>query len=380
MSVDVLEEGEGEGMVLEIENSQDDSRFSLSLVRGSARVWRASLATPCLLAAASPSHACAAACQDRSISLFSTSSGRLLTARLFLPDVCYQLQAQGSHLMAVLCSAEVYVWDVRTMRTVVRGVSFSHLLLPQQQQSGGGGGMAGAGGGGAKGGGSKQQQQQQLVLGKCLMTRDGLPVLKIGSSSFVFNADMQCWMELASTSEISEIQASDLAPPKPKSSTSLTSLEDLQRTLANDDDSSVLLQRVHHGAGGSASSSSSLSGSAHQQQTLAYLESQVSRCLCLKSPLEYRHWSRAYVQYLVHNDLEGRLREFCGQFCSPSGLGGAGGVAGGKAVAVGAGGGAGGEVMGFEKLELLREWLGVIAKNHKLQRLYTELKEAVDMS
>ena len=384
------------GASLEVENNQDTAQYSLALTKPSGKVWTVSLASPCLVAAAN-SHIACVACQDKSLSVFSSQTGRLLLGKLFLPDLCYELKTESHFLMAVLCSAEVFVWDTQSMKVLIRNASFSHLLPAT---------------------GSKQQQQQGQALGKTTLSRNGRPVVKIGANCFVFNTDMHSWMELGSERESSEIQPANLALTSDLLGSSAP-LDLLQKSLHTS--LSGIAPHSHHGSGMSAQSS-----------TLSYLESQISRSQCISSPAEYKHWAKAYVQFLVKNTLEDRLREFCGQFYGPNGLGGAlsglggapsglggapsglggapsglggapsglggapsglggapsglggapsglGGTPSGLGGAPSGLGGARGEmVLGIGKLSLLREMMVIIAKNHKLQRLYSELKEALD--
>lgn len=308
--------------VVEIENNTDTLQYSLSFTRESVTVWKVELASPCLLAAANQ-NITSVACQDKSLSIFSTQSGRLLVGKLFLPDTCYALKVESRFLMALLCSSRLTVWDTQGMSVLVQDVPFGHLL---------------------------QSGKQAQAPDKCLLTKDGLPVLKISSSCFIFNTDMRIWMELGNAKETSEIHKPEFNFPSKSQGDALSSSLDflqksLQSTSSRDDSVGLMLQQVRNTG-------------VSQPSTLAYLESQISRCLCVRSPAEYKHWSKAYVQYLVKNNLESRLREFCGKFSVASGdfeL-----------------------VLGFDKMEMLREFLVIIAKNHKLQRLYSELKEAVD--
>ncbi len=397
-------EGEGPGSaVLEVENSPDHTHCTVSYgsnnecmggvggggVAGSkVTSWSATLPSPCLLAAASKV-VTVTACQDKSVSFLSTQTGRTLIAQLSLPETCYSLRAESHYVMATLCSGHVTVWDARRLKSVVRHAPFSHLLS----------GM--------------KQPPDEIVL-----TKDGLPVIKVGSTCFVFNTNMEAWMNLGSSKEVSEIggtpdfnfgdapRTSDCGDGGVKVT---SSLEYLQRSLLSGDggdaalnedgcprqhnrsDSVGAMLRQVHSRGISGLGVRSKGGPSGgdgegllqaSASTLTYLESQISRSSYLASPGEYRKWCRAYVQYLVRNGMEDRLREFCGQFSAPvsalppstttttttttTSLGGP--ILGGP----------GELVLGFTRVEMLREFMSMVAKNHKLQRLYSELKETVD--
>ena len=94
-------------------------------------------------------------------------------------------------------------------------------------------------------------------------------------------------------------------------------------------------------------SSTTLSG---QAQTLSFLENQISRCLSLQSTLEYRHWTCTYVQHLVKEDKEVRLREFVSEFVRQQQ----------QSVRC---------VLGLQHSFLAKEFLSLIASSTKMQRL-----------
>lgn len=299
---------------VEVENNQDIGQYTLSYTRASERMWKASLASPCLLVAANGDVTCTA-CQDRSLSVFSTQTGRLLMARLLLPEVCFELKVESHFVLAALRSAQLSVWDMRKMKALVQNISFSHLL-----------------------------QNVKLGPDELLLTKDGQPVVRSSANCYIFNADMQSWMELASVREVSEVQPSHLSVSSSLGTLPLHSLQKRAQTFRREDSLGLMLQQAH-----SAAASSTVS-------TLAYLECQISRSFCVGSPLEYRSWGKVYVQFLVKNNMEERLREFCGKFSGPVGSH------------------EGDLVLGFSKGELLGGFLAIIAKNPKLQRLYSEFK------
>ena len=315
-------EDSAEVPVVEVENDLDTAQCKLSYTQGSAKLWEVSLSSPCLQVAATSEVTCAA-CQDHTLSIYSTHTGRLLSARLLLSETCCCLKVESWFVMAALRSGQLTVWDARKMAVVVRNASFSHLLKS-----------------------SKQGPDEYLL------SKDGLPVLRAGPNCFVFNSDMHCWMELASSAEASEIHRSVVSSSSSQAGSQVRrSLSFLQDCVLSDDSQrrdsvGLMLQQAHLNAASSPS-------------TLAYLEAQISRCACVGTFVEHRHWGNSYVQYLVKNNMEDRLREFCGKFSEPPSRRGSE------------------LVMGFSKEETLREYLAIIAKNPKLQRLHSEFKEAM---
>ena len=300
--------------VIEVDNESHNSQYFLSYLKGPKRIWRVLFNSPCLLASANE-HITCIACVDKSLSIYSTKTGRLLVSKLYLHETCYCLKIESHFLMVVVCSCQISVWDTQNMKAILTNVPFSHLL-------------------------SKKSPDE------CLLTRDGLPVLKIGSSGFIFNLGIHSWMELVDSEEISGIQRLNFNYSSPSQENApLDALQKSFQTTTRSDSVGIMLQQVR--TVGSQSSS-----------TVKYLENQISRSLCLKSPLEYKQWCKTYVQFLVKENLEERLREFCGEFSSPKGHDEM--------------------ILGLSKFNLLQEMLSIVAKNTKFQRLYSELKDTLD--
>lgn len=184
-------------------------------------------------------------------------------------------------------------------------------------------------------------QSKRNTLQSCSLTKSGVPVLSFPEGSYMYSKDMGVWMELCHASELSEIRGSDT---------------ELKIGVYE----SMSLQQVQNsaafGADTTAQTLANLRDRNTRSSTLSFLESQISRSHGLQSPFEYQHWTKAYVKYLVKEGMEQRLREFCMKFCGP----------------------VPGVVLGFRSQALLKEFLAVIAGNAKLQRLYCELRDALD--
>jgi len=297
------------------------SLYSLEYTKTSGPVWKTTFLSPCLKAVAN-NHVTCIACQDKSLSIFSTPTGRLIISKLYQSGDVLDLKVKDHFLMYVSCLGELSVWDIRNMIAIVRNCSFHGLLL------------------------DSRQPPDDFHL-----TKTGLPVVHIGSSKFVHNTDMDCWMELCNSREKSELTTLQFQ----EAGIDSLPLESLQKDLtaatssggSRGDAVGQMLRDIQH-------------GSSPQSSTLVFLESQISRCLCLKSPLEYQHWCKAYVQFLVKDNLETKLREFCSGFSVPSGKKD--------------------RVLGFLKINLLQDFITIVAKNPKFQRLYQELKDTLDQT
>ena len=298
-------------MFVELDNAQP-RKCSVKCQSQEATLWSLVLPTEGLLLSASKQITCIA-CKDRSMHILSTQSGRQKIAKFFLPYPPHALKTEGFYVMVVFSNAEVAVWDTERMTCVLQSSTFEHLISVDGE------------------------------LHSCSLTKNGLPVITTTISSYTFHSDMKVWLELSSQNDQSEVQRPELSLTSTiEESTPLAQIQ--KPTAARNDSVGEMLSR--------------LKTNPSQSSTLVYLESQISRSLCLQSPLEYKHWTKAYVRYLVKENMENRLREFCAQFTSPAGLDRM--------------------VLGLTKQSLLKEWLVVVAGNTKLQRLYYELRDTID--
>lgn len=283
----------------------------LTCQRGEVVLWAVTLPSPVLVANGNQCMV-GVACRDGSVSVFSSPTGRLLAARFMLPSHPHSLTTSGYHLMAVTCAACVYVWDMRSSKCVVQGTTFAHLL-----------------------------DEGATGLRSSWLCRNGLPILSMDKGAYTYHREMGVWVELWNPAEQTEASCSQFALTPSDS----TPLDQVQRAGSGMPPPPQELLAA-------------LRNSAPHRSTLGYLEGQVSRSLCLSSPLEYQHWCRSYVRYMVREGLEARLREFCGEFVCPSGSAKV--------------------VLGLQKQAFLRDFLGLIGENAGLQRLYKELKDSLD--
>ena len=303
--------GGSESVTLEVENSEVTGH-KIICRRGSDLQWQSSLISAGLLAAGNHCIVCIVS-EDRTVSVYSAQSGRLLLSRFSLPAPPHAVQVSGHSFMVVTAEACVRVWNTLKMEAIVPEASFSHLI-----------------------------RSKKGTLQSCTLTSTSVPIISFPDSSYMYHKEMAVWLELSTAGEFSEIRGAD---------------PDIRR-LANH---SAPLEQVQHSAALAAETTASLAALRDRDSraaTLSFLESQIVRSYSLKSPCEYQRWSRSYVQFLVKEGLEGRLREFCMQFCRPGE----------------------GLVVGLERGDLLRDFLGVIAGNAKLQRLYCEVRDALDQS
>ncbi len=301
---------EKESTVIQVTNNTS-LKLTIEYLKGDSVLWCNILSAPALVAGGNDVLTCVV-CNDRSVHLYSSKSGRLLLPSFQVSFLPHTLRVTGRYLLIVCCNATAFVWDTGALKATVKEASFASLL---------------------------QNGKKTLELKSVELTSSGLPVIAVQDMMYAYHNDMCVWMEAHSSPEQSEVTNPPLDQTLP-----LRALQHTSRS-ARTDTAGLML--------------SSLRGNSSQVATLSYLESQVSRALLLQSPLEYAHWCMAYVRYLVSEEQELRLREFCGQFATPSGV-------------------EGGRILGLSKRGILKDLLPIIAGNAYLQRLYCELRDSLD--
>lgn len=306
---------ETDPLTLEVDNNLTTSHAPvMTCQRGETMLWSTALSSPCLAASGSHFVTCAVT-NDKGMHVFSTQTGRALLPQFVLPSLPHALRTASHFIMLVSSTVDITVWDMQSLTLMVRRTSAAHLL---------------------------QDGNRTLQLESTSLTSAGLPVLTVKGTSYVYHRDMEVWVVASGNSDESEILS--LLRVSTSDSRS-TPLQQIQRASGRTDSIRHMFSNV--------TSLSPLSN------TLKHLENQISLSLCLQSPSEYSDWCRAYVQRLVKENKEKRLREFCLQFTAPvrsrDGL-----------------------ILGLRKETLLRDFLTIIADNVKLQRLYCLLRDCID--
>ncbi|CAL1615058.1 unnamed protein product [Knipowitschia caucasica] len=299
------------------------SRLSQLRCSRDGKDWSTLLPSSVLCAAGS-SAVVAVACEDRTLSVFS-SCGRRLFPPIALPSAVSSVHCAGHYVMALSTGATLSVWDVLQPKALVKNES----LLPL---------LTGA----------------DVTLSQSTLTPQGVPVVSLSNGkSFCFNLAMETWTLVADKAD------------------SLVQCADFRSCLPPSHDASVLsgplasMQGRHLGAGRLASRLSSTPHHLQQGVTLAFLETQLSSALALQSASEYRHWLLVYARFLVNEGSEFRLRELCKELLGP--------------VHKSATSSWENSTLGLRKRELLTEVLPVIGENLRFQRLFTEYQDQLEL-
>ncbi|XP_020793310.1 protein HIRA isoform X1 [Boleophthalmus pectinirostris] len=312
-------------VTVELENEVSvvsGSRLSQLRCSRDGRDWN-SLLPSSVLCAAGSSDVIAVACEDRTLSLFS-SCGRRLFPPLALPSAVSALHCAGRYVMALSAGATLSVWDVLKPKALVKDAS----LLPL---------LSGA----------------DTTVTQSLLTPQGVPVVSLSNGkSFCFSVAMETWTLVADKCD-SLVQCADFRSCLPSHDASV-----LSGPLTT-------MQGRHVSAGRLSSRLSSLSLHLQQGVTLSFLESQLSSALALQSAPEYRHWLLVYARFLVHEGSEFRLRELCSELLGP--------------VHKSVSSSWEPSTLGLRKRELLSEVLPVIGENLRFQRLFTEYQDQLEL-
>ncbi len=304
-----------DSMVVQIDNNAS-SKYLIKCLKDDAIIWSNGLSTAAVVAGGNSLVTCVV-CSNKSVHMYSSQSGRLLLPVFHLSCSPHTIKVESSFVLVICSNATATVWDLVSFKATVREASFANLV---------------------------QDGKKTLPLESVDLTAAGVPAISIKGTTYVYHNDMCVWLEACT-----KIETSDIRLPDSIASLDCTlPLRALQKTsgLTRTDTVGQML--------------SSLRNPSSVASSLSYLEAQVSRSYLIQSPLEYTHWTTTYVRYLVREEQELRLREFCGQFTTPSGQESEG------------------RVLGLTKQSLLRNFLPIIAGNARLQRLYCELRDSLE--
>ncbi|XP_036613491.1 protein HIRA isoform X2 [Trichosurus vulpecula] len=284
--------------------------------------WETVLTSRILTAAGSCDVVCAA-CEKRTLSVFS-ACGRRLLPPIVLHSPVSTLHCTGPYIMALTSAATLSVWDVHKQVVVIKDESLQTIL-----------------------------SGSDMTVSQILLTQHGIPVMNLSDGkAYCFNPALSTW-NLVSDKQDSLAQCADYRSSLPSQEAMLCSgpLAIIQGRTSNSGRQATRLFSVPH--------------LVQQETTLAYLESQMAAALTLQSSHEYRHWLLIYARYLVNEGFEYRLRELCKDLLGP--------------VHHSTGSQWESTVVGLRKRELLKELLPVIGQNLRFQRLFTEYQEQLDI-
>ncbi|CAI5797362.1 protein HIRA isoform X1 [Podarcis lilfordi] len=312
-------------MYIEVENditAVGGSKLSRLKCNREGKEWETVL-TSRILSAAGSCKVVSVACEKRTLSVFS-ACGRRLLPPIVLHSPISTLHCTGFYIMALTTAATLSVWNAQKQAVVVKDESLQTILAGSE-----------------------------TTVSQILLTQHGIPLMNMSDGkAYCFNPSLSSW-NLVSDKQETLAQCADFRNSLPSQEAMLCS-----GPLA-------IIQGKTSNSGRQAARLFSMPHVVQQETTLAYLESQVAAALTLQSSHEYRHWLLIYARYLVNEGFEYRLRELCKDLLGP--------------VHSSAGSQWEATVVGLRKRELLKELLPVIGQNLRLQRLFTEYQEQLDI-
>ncbi|XP_053225234.1 protein HIRA [Podarcis raffonei] len=312
-------------MYIEVENeitTVGGSKLSRLKCNREGKEWETVL-TSRILSAAGSCKVVSVACEKRTLSVFS-ACGRRLLPPIVLHSPISTLHCTGFYIMALTTAATLSVWNAQKQAVVVKDESLQTILAGSE-----------------------------TTVSQILLTQHGIPLMNMSDGkAYCFNPSLSSW-NLVSDKQETLAQCADFRNSLPSQEAMLCSgpLAIIQGRTSNSGRQAARLFSMPH--------------LVQQETTLAYLESQVAAALTLQSSHEYRHWLLIYARYLVNEGFEYRLRELCKDLLGP--------------VHSSAGSQWEATVVGLRKRELLKELLPVIGQNLRLQRLFTEYQEQLDI-
>uniref|UniRef100_T1ING8 Protein HIRA n=1 Tax=Strigamia maritima TaxID=126957 RepID=T1ING8_STRMM len=271
------------------------------------------------------SNAITVACEDNSLSIFSNLGQRLVPS-VVLPSACSRLQSKDCYVMVVTSKAHVFVWDVKNEKIIVKNES----LYPIMSTS------------------------SDLSLVTSTITDSGCPLITLSSGkSYIFSNNMACWMLISNTDDLIQ-QYSDHQSFMPSQTVFNGTVLPLASLQAQGRKSFQQASRLFRSM-----------PAVQQASTISFLDSQLSAALNLRSSKEYKFWLLTLARYLTHEGNEIRLRELCNGLLGPLQ----------KTVKTTWDS----YILGLYKHDLLNEILLIISSNLRLQRLFTEYQEQLDL-
>ena len=263
----------------------------------------------------------AVACSDLTLSVFSTSTGRRLHTPLTLDSPASRLNCYKHYLLVVTNKASVWLWDFENHSVKVKNESIYPLL-------------------------STPSNSTIVNTG---ITETGSPVITLSSGkSFVFDLSFGSWSLVSNGNDLLNFFSDYKQTWRPECSSYPLAILQSQNSLIKTSHNIFL-------------SNSNL----QKTGTLSFLDQQLTSSLILGSSKEYRQWLITLAQFLTEEGIEPRLRELCQFLLGPPFSSSDSNWES--------------TILGNEKHELLREVLAITTSNLKLQRIYTEFKQQLDL-
>ena len=304
---------------IDIENRINHSDLcALRLNENGDRIWQILISSK-IIGVAANDQVVGCACNDNTLHVFTTSTGRRLHPPLVLNSAIARLSCQTYKIMAITCSAQLWLWDFSKHEVIIRGESLLSLLT-----------------------------ERDVSIVSTGIVDNGSPLICVSTGkSFLFNHDFGTWTMVSNSHDL----LNSCTDQKPHSfdprSLPLSTLQ--SQTKSNKSLHTLFLSNAN----------------LQQSAVLSYIDQQLAASFVMGSANEYHFWLMALAQHLSQENMETRLREICQYLIGPL-------FKSAKSQWEP-------KILGNSKHDMLKEVLSIIASNLRLQRLYTEFKEQLEM-
>jgi hypothetical protein len=321
-----------ENHCIEKENNVSHSRLcAVRLHDGEgAMIWEAILSTAIVGVSATEFMTCVV-CNDNTLNVFSTISGRRLFPPFVLSSPVSLLSSKSSHILIITMDCKASLFDFSIPKCILKNESMDLLFM------------------------EGKVLRTDLSIVNTTINENRCPVISLSNrKSFVFDMDFQMWILISEPHDLSNF-CSDIKQPQGSKrdtlSNPLAAVQSIHR--------SVSYSRQNNGV---YTNNTTLQANA----TISFLDHQVTSALTMKSPKEYCHWLLSLVQVLTDNCREERLRELClfllgHVFCTSEEWKES-------------------SILGLKKRDLLQSVLQIMTSNLRLQRLYLEMKDQLKIA
>jgi protein HIRA/HIR1 len=312
---------------IEAENKMSGSVLNALRLKCSdpeSKIWEV-VFTSKITAVTSSDSQTAVACDDNSISVFVTETGRRLHPPIAVDAPAALLLNTDVFLLVITTNAHMYLWDMVKRQSLLRQES----LLPLFCEG--------------------NALKSDLQITTCSISDCGTPVVTMSNKkSYAYDLRMSCWSVIADPCDLTHV-CSDIRQP---------------RDARHDPGTFPLasLQHVHRSARTTSSVFQSNS-SLHASATISLLDQQLASAFVLGSATEYKFWLMSLTQALTDASREDRLRELCTFLLGP---------------VYGTASPADSQILGLDKRQLLNDVLVIMTSNMRLQRLYSEIKDQLN--
>ncbi|XP_073973617.1 protein HIRA-like isoform X3 [Rhodnius prolixus] len=275
-------------------------------------------------------------CTDRTLRLINTNTGELLMAPIALSGLAALLRLSNGHLVCATTTGRMNVWPLPTntsSQACHTSAIIDKSLVPLLSSQG------------------------DLRIKECIVTDTGEPLVALTcGKAFLYSLSHNSWLLMGNSNDpvLRNTHYSYRSSLKSSSANELLPLKSIQAATLN----GVVI------GGGRVIGGSDLGPLC----TLSFLDGQIASAKALNSKQEFKFWYLTLVRYLVQQGLESRLRNMCEDLLGPIYSGVNNPLSNWNS-----------HVMEFPKHTLLREVLKEMLPNLKLQRLYTEIKDQLDI-